>query len=249
VRAPLVLFLNPDTELLDGALEEVVRCVRQRREVGAAGCKMLEPNGTVQELGLQWSMSPWTALLELLLVTERSRHYLRSLLPVADAHRSGYVNKLYGGFMLVRREALDQAGWFDERYFMYAEDADLSRTLATLRWKLYYCADAAIVHVGGGVTVGAPSTFSHLMKQESINKLIAKYQGSTAAVLHRAVVALGGTMRLIPATAGRLLSLTRADTTATARWRASCIKQQQVVLWAIGLRKASVPVSRSAKAA
>ena len=244
VDTPLVLFLNPDTELMPGALDRAIQCLEQRPDVGALGCRMLEPDGTVQELGLQWSMTPWTALLELLFVSHRSWRYLRRWLPIADPYRSGYVRKLYGGFLLVRKEILDGAGWFDERYFMYAEDADLSRTIRGLGSNLYYCAESVIVHVGGGVTTGAPSTFSYLMKQESINQLIRKYQGPTAAVLHRVVVCAGGLLRLGVALMGRLISLA-GNGMSTRRWRAACVKQQQLVLWSIGMSKAMVPASRA----
>lgn len=246
VDTPLVLFLNPDTELMDGALDQAVDCLHQHSDVGALGCKMLEPDGTVQELGFQWSTTPLTALIELLLVTERSRHYLRRWLPTVDPNRSSYVKKLYGGFLLVRRDTLDAADWFDERYFMYAEDGDLSRTIRALGWKLYYCAEAVIVHVGGGVTTGAPSAFSYLMQQESINKLIGKYQGSGAAALHRVAVLVGAFVRLGGVLLGRLISMLSNTESSHARWKASCQKHQQLILWSLGLRKAAVPVSRSA---
>jgi GT2 family glycosyltransferase len=245
VDTPLVLFLNPDTELLPGTVDSVVQCLREHPEVGALGCRMLEPGGKVQELGLQWSVTPWTVLAELLFVTERSRRILGGWLPIIDPARSGYVDKLYGGFLLVRKDVLDAAGWFDERYFMYAEDADLSRTIGRLGWKLYYCAEAAIVHVGGGVTEGAPSTFSSLMMQESVNKMIAKYQGAGAAAWHRVAVGVGGGLRLAAVLLGRLWSMARADPPSAARWKASSLKQQQLVLWALGLRNAAVPASRS----
>jgi GT2 family glycosyltransferase len=243
VRTSLVLFLNPDTELLEGAVERSVACLREHPDVGALGCRMMEPDGTVQELGLQWDVTPWTALIELLFVTSSSRRYLQRWLPVADARRSGRVAKLYGGFLMVRTSVLDAAGWFDERYFMYAEDADLSRTVRRLGWQLYYCADAAIVHVGGGVTAAAPSSFTQLMQLESINKRIAKYQGSAAAALHRLVVAVGGTVRMAVLIASRVIPRSR-DARAATRWNTSFVKQQQLVLWSIGRRRATVPVLR-----
>ena len=166
-------------------------------------------------------------------------------LPTVDPERSSHLNKLYGGFMMVRKEILDAAGWFDERYFMYAEDADLSRTILGLGWKLYYCSEAAIVHVSGGVTVDAPSSFSVLMKQESVNKLIEKYQGRRAAVLHRIAVFVGGLLRLIAVLPGRLIVMLRRDESSAALMKASCFKQQQLLLWSLGLRKPSVPLSPS----
>jgi hypothetical protein len=248
VDTPVVLFLNPDTELMEGTLERAARCLQERPDVGAVGCRMLDAHGRVQELGLQWPTTPATALFELLFVSERSRRLLRRWLPLVDPMRSGFVRKLYGGFLMARREVLDGAGWFDERYFMYAEDADLSRTILALGLKLYYCSEAVIMHAGGGTTAHAPSAFSVLMKQESIRQMIEKYQGSRAAARYRAVVCCGALVRLA---AGRLASLAaalKADRAAASRWQASCFKQRQLVLWSRGLKKAAVPTARPADA-
>ena len=245
-RGSVVLFLNPDTEVKEGALDEALHCLNQHPDVGALGCRMLYPDGRVQELGVQWHLTPSTVLLESLLLTSRTWRYFRRWLPTVDPYRSSYVRKLYGGFMMVRKDVLDAAGWFDERYFMYAEDADLCRTIQARGWKLYYCSEAAIVHVAGGVTVSAPSTFSVLMKQESVNKLIEKYQGRRAAVLHRMAVFVTGLVRLIAVLLGRVLTMFGADERSAASWKSSCVKQQQLLLWSLGLRKATVPVSPSA---
>ena len=81
IKTGNVLFLNPDTEVMEGALQRALRCLEEHPDVGAVGCKMLTPEGEVQQLGLQWRLTPWTVLLELLFITERSRRHLRSWLP------------------------------------------------------------------------------------------------------------------------------------------------------------------------
>lgn len=247
VKTSMVLFLNPDAELLEGSLDRAVCCLAEHPDAAALGCRMIHADGSTQALGLQWPLTPWTVLVEFLLAGDRVRHRLRRWLPTADPHRSGYVRKLYGGFLLVRKDILDAAGWFDERYFMYAEDADLSRTILGLGWKLYYYSESVVVHSGGGLTADAPATFSCLMMQESINKLIHKYQGSVAAYLHRFVVLAGGLLRLGAVLLARLMTSWRSDETSRAGWRAAWVKHQQLVLWSLGLRKAAVPVSPSTK--
>ncbi len=242
-NTPLVLFLNPDTELREDTLERTIRCFDGLPDVGAVGCRTLYPDGTLQELGLQWTTTVWTELFELLFITGGSRKYFRRWLPTIDPYNSAYVQKLYGAFLMVRRDVLEAAGWFDERYFMFVEDVDLSRTILSLGWKLYYCSEAAMFHLGGGATAGAPNSFSVLMKEESVHKLIEKYQGSTAAALHRAVVLFGGLLRLSAVLLVRSVSMLRTNGTSGTRWKASCVKQQQLVLWSLGLRKATVPLS------
>ena len=235
----VVLFLNPDTELREDALHRAMECLARHPDVGALGCRMVYPDGQVQELGLQWNASPLTVLAELLMAGERSRRLLRRWLPMIEPDRSTVVHKIYGGFLMVRRQVLDAAGWFDDRYFMYAEDADLSRTILALGWNLFYCAEAEIVHVTGGTTARTTGAFSTLMKMESVNKLIAKYQGRRGAVLHRLAVLVGGLVRL---GAGILAGLLQSrEDSGRLRLEAASVRHKHMVLWSLGLRKPAVP--------
>jgi GT2 family glycosyltransferase len=182
--------------------------------------------------------------------TRGARRRLRRWLPGIDPLKSTTIRKLYGGFVLARREALDRAGWFDDRYFMYAEDVDLSRTLTDLGWKLYYCADAEIIHVSGGTSSQAPSGFSVLMKNQSINLLLEKYQGRTGALLHRAAVALGAAARLLVLLLLWPVHRVRGGKTgaSAAGHGGSTFKHRMNLLWALGLRKPVVATKRPATA-
>jgi GT2 family glycosyltransferase len=234
--SPLVLFLNPDTELKPDTLERAVRCLEEHPEVGALGCKMLYPDGTVQQQGIQWHLTPWRAFVELLLVTGNNRARWRGWLPTLDAGQSSHVCKLYGGFMLVRREVLDRAGWFDDRYFMYAEDADLSRTIESMGWKLYYSAEAEVIHVAGGTSEKAPSGFPVLMKHESIGKLMCKYHGATGSALYRLATLAGACFRLA-ALAVLQASMLFRRSAPRRNLSGSFFRQRMQLLWALGLKK------------
>lgn len=209
VDTPLVLFLNPDTELFPDTLEKAVASLLSRPRVGMLGCQMRYPDGTIQELGLQWFPTPGRVFLELVAPGLLRRGPFSRWVPRHDPRRSGPVEKLYGGFLLIRKPVLDAAGWFDERYFMYAEDVDLSRTVRALGWELYYDADCSIIHACGAASQKAPGGFSVLMKQRSVNQLIEKYQGPGAARRHRRTVALAAGIRLavlwLPRTVGQWL--------------------------------------------
>jgi N-acetylglucosaminyl-diphospho-decaprenol L-rhamnosyltransferase len=236
VDTPLVLFLNPDTELETDSLECAVRCLNENPKVAVVGCKMLYPSGEVQEQGLQWFPTPWTIFLEFLLDTRLTRHWL----PTMDPNRSGEVRKLYGGFLLGRKEVIDEAGWFDDRYFMYVEDVDLCRTVAALGWKLYYCAESRIMHVAGGTSAKAPSGFSILMKARSLDQYMRKYYGWPGAFFFRLVVFSGSTIRLL---ALLILRLIPGAVKASRRpqWSASVFKQKLSIQWVFGFKKAAVP--------
>lgn len=223
VDTPYVLILNPDTELQPDTLETTVRFLERHPDIGLLGCKMVDPDGTVQEQGIQWFPNPLTIFIELSLGKFLWHPWCRRWLPILNPHISQEARKLYGGFLLSRREVLDEAGWFDPRYFMYAEDADLSRTVRRLGWKLYYLAEAEIVHTCGGTSEQAPAGFSILMKQHSLNQLIRKYQGPWSAALHRVMVAVAALGRLggqVPFALARAVGLFRTGDRHQA-WRKS----------------------------
>ncbi len=239
VETPLVLFLNPDTELFPDTLEKAVRSLVSRPHVGLLGCQMRYPDGAVQELGLQWFPTPGRVFWELSIPGLLRRKPLARWVPQQDPVRSGSVQKLYGGFLLARKAVLDAAGWFDERYFMYAEDVDLSRTVRDLGWDLYYEAECAVIHACGAASEKAPGGFSILMKQRSINRLIEKYQGPRAARRLRRAVCLASGLRLLGLWLLRKLS---AVTGAESRpldhaWQRSVLLWQ----WACRGREAEVP--------
>jgi len=203
VDTPLVLFLNPDTELFPDTLEKAVRSLLARPRVGMLGCQMRYPDGTVQQLGLQWFPTPGRAFWELL-VPDLLRRWFSPWL-CHDPCKSGPVRKLYGGFLLARRDVLDAVGWFDERYFMYAEDVDLSQSVRRAGWELYYDAGCAIVHACGGASQRAPSGFSVLMKQRSVEQLIEKHQGRSAARRYRLLVGTAAGLRWLGLTLAAIL--------------------------------------------
>jgi GT2 family glycosyltransferase len=235
---PLVLFLNPDTELKPDTLERMVDLMKKRPEVGAAGCLMRYPDGTVQEQGLQWYPTPVTVFLELLLANRMCRSLFRRWLPRIDPLKSTYLRKLYGGFVMARKEVLDQAGWFDDRYFMYAEDVDLSRTLTALGWRLYYFSEAEAIHVCGGSSAKAPSGFAVLMKNESVAKYMNKYYGGLGEAIYRlAILSAAGISFLLRLPSCIVSAAFGGDRNG---WSKLVSKDMLLLLWALGARKAKV---------
>jgi GT2 family glycosyltransferase len=196
VDSGYVLFLNPDTVLQENALTRMVDFMEAHQDVGAMGCRMVFPDGEVADQNLQWFPTPLTEFVSLAFLTYGVVRRLEGILPWNDPLKSGFVQKLYGGCLMVRTAVLENVGWFDDRFFMYAEDVDLSRRIREAGWKLYYLSEAEIMHAAGGTTKVAGREFAVLMACESMGKLIAKYQGSAAAVLYRGAVTMASTFRL-----------------------------------------------------
>jgi GT2 family glycosyltransferase len=235
-----VLFLNPDTELRDGALTRMVDFLESHPDTGAVGCKMIFPDGETADQNLQWFPTPVTEFLRHAILTDGLVRSLAGILPWNDPAKSGYVSKLYGGCLMIRTSVLEKVGWFDERFFMYAEDVDLSRRIREAGWQLYYLTDAEIMHVAGGTTEKAGSGFSVLMGCESMMQLIGKYQGRISAAAYRVAVFGASVIRLCLLSplwiASPALSESRKASCREAR--ANCRLR---ILWALRLRSVSIP--------
>lgn len=211
-----VLFLNPDTIMLKGTTEKMLKFMQDNQHVGALGCKMKSPpdshfpDAEAHDLGLQWYPSLLTELFSVLFLTYKTIQVFKKFLPYQAPSKSGYVVKLFGGCLMVRKKVLESVGSFDERFFMYVEDADLSRRIVNAGWKLYYMSEAEIIHIVGKASEKAGSSFSFIMKCESVYKYMDKYYGTRGRILYRWIILGGALIRLAGLTIIRtILFITR----------------------------------------
>jgi len=148
--AELVVLLNNDTEILNPLwLDKLVAIINHRPEVGAVACKMVSTNEpslleSVGTMGVRF----WRGFADIGWGERDVGQYSVSFEPF------GFC----GGAALVRRDAFLKAGEFDEKFFVYAEDVDLSWRLRLLGWKIGYCPDAVVAHVRGASAWGAMLT-------------------------------------------------------------------------------------------
>ncbi len=236
VQSPLVLFLNPDTEILADALQRMVQFMHGRPDVGALGCKIRNVSGTIQRLGLQWFPTPWTEFLKFIAVSEQTLSRLPRFFPSHDPEASGEVHKLFGACLLTRRAVLEKVGGFDERFFMYCEDVDFCYRVAAAGWKLFYLSDAEILHLGGGASSAAPGTFSVLMTCESFSQFMRKHHGKIGSAAYRLAAFAGAQFRLM---ALGVMSATRfaSKTAQNHSLRPSIRKYLTITRWALGLAR------------
>jgi GT2 family glycosyltransferase len=150
--APLVLIMNPDCRLVAGAVATLRSVLDARPDCAIVGPRILNPDGSVQgsaggDPDMLTGLFGRTALLGRLV----------PFLPVAkrnvvaeEAIRSGeqsvVVDWLSGACMLARRTALEEVGGFDERFFLYWEDADLCRRLRLRGQTVRYVPPATAIH-------------------------------------------------------------------------------------------------------
>ncbi len=154
-RGEFILFLNPDTLVSGDALEESLAFFETQPAAGAVGVKMLDGSGLYLRESKRGFPTPWVSFCKMSGLTRIfphsalfSRYYLGNL----NQHSLHEVEALAGAFMMVRKKVLDKTGGFDERFFMYAEDIDLSYRIRQAGYYNYYLPDAPIIHFKGEST-------------------------------------------------------------------------------------------------
>jgi len=157
-----VLLLNPDTEVLDGALLQMTSFADTHPDVGMVGPQLLNPDGTIQSsrrrfptLATAFVESTWLQLTVMSLesgglsrlLTTPLRHLLGRYY-VADRSASAIqdVDWITGAAMFSRREAIKDVGSMDEAYFMYSEELDWCRRFREAGWRIVYLPEAQIIH-------------------------------------------------------------------------------------------------------
>lgn len=146
--ARYVLFLNPDTEILDGTFEELVERMDASPEIGLAGVRQLTPAGDVFPTIRRFP----NALRALGEALGSERYPVRgSWLGERELDPAAYEREVAcdwtsGSFMIARREALDGAGILDERFFIYSEETDLCLRIKNAGWDVVHLPLMTIVH-------------------------------------------------------------------------------------------------------
>ena len=143
-----VYILNEDTTSEPGSLDRMVDYLEAHPRVAALGPRVVYPDGRHQPSAWRFPTPRAAAIGALTLgragvVQSEGRHIRK-------------VDWAMGCALLVRRDALDDVGLFDERFFVYAEETDLCRRLAAAGWETHYFPDVSLVHHVSQFTAGVP---------------------------------------------------------------------------------------------
>lgn len=147
--ARYVLLLNPDTILPPSALQQMLAFMDAHPEAGAAGPRLVLPDGQLDRACRRSFPTPEIAcyrLTGLSFLFPRSRRFGRYNLSYLDPAETTEVDSVVGAFMMVRGKAVEQAGLLDESFFMYGEDLDWAYRIKQAGWKIYYNADVTVLH-------------------------------------------------------------------------------------------------------
>jgi N-acetylglucosaminyl-diphospho-decaprenol L-rhamnosyltransferase len=151
-EAPLILLMNPDCRLVPGALAALRSALGRETSCAVAGPRILDPDGGVQGsargdpdllTGLFGRTGALRALIPFLPVARRN---VVAEEAVRSPAQSVVVDWVSGACVLIRRDAFLDAGGFDERFFLYWEDADLCRRLRGRGYHVRYVPGATAIH-------------------------------------------------------------------------------------------------------
>jgi len=187
-----VLFLNPDTILPEDCFEAAIRFFEKHPEAGALGSKMLDGSGDFLKESKRAFPSPLTSLYKLFGLSKlfpQSAHFSRYHLGHLDENKNNEVDVLAGAYMMIRKEVLDEVGGFDERFFMYGEDVDLSYRIQKSGRKNYYFAGSPIIHFKGESTRKGSMNYVRMF-YSAMSLFVRKHYGGRQAGLFNSLIHL-----------------------------------------------------------
>jgi N-acetylglucosaminyl-diphospho-decaprenol L-rhamnosyltransferase len=189
-----ILLLNPDTVVLPGALERLVKFMDETPDAGGAGSRLLNPDRT-----LQVSCYPRPTLF---------REFWRMFHLDAIHHLGTYpmrqwsletnqeVDVLMGACLILRCETFTQVGYLDEDYFIYSEEVDLCYRVQQAGWRLYWVPQAQVIHYGGQSTqLVAQEMFLRLYQGKVL--YFRKHYGGLAAQIYKLILYAASLWRLV----------------------------------------------------
>ena len=150
-----ILFLNPDTILSGSCLVESISFFETHPDAGAIGVRMLDIRNRFLKESKRGLPTPATSFYKLFGLaamfpgSKTFSKYYEGHLPEKE---NTPVEVLSGAFMMVRRETFEKVNGFDEQFFMYAEDIDLSIRIMQAGYKNYYLGTISVTHLKGGST-------------------------------------------------------------------------------------------------
>lgn len=150
-----ILFLNPDTIIPEDCFEKCIDFLETTQPIGGLGIRMIDGSGNFLKESKRAFPSPIISLYKLLGLSSlfpRSKNFAQYNLGHLSEHENHEVDVLAGAFMILPKKVLDEIGGFDETFFMYGEDVDLSFRIQKAGYKNYYFSESTIIHFKGEST-------------------------------------------------------------------------------------------------
>jgi GT2 family glycosyltransferase len=146
--------LNDDTKVLPNSLQTLMAFMDAHAEAGACGPKLLNRDGTLQRTANHFPTLLF-GIFEALSINRlfpNNPVWRKHIYADWDRSTTRAVDAVSGAALLVRRGAMNDAGMLDPNFFLYSEEVDWCLRIHQHGWKIFYIADARVIHFGGAST-------------------------------------------------------------------------------------------------
>jgi GT2 family glycosyltransferase len=202
-----ILFLNPDTIVPEDCFEKCISFLQSKNDLAALGIKMMDGSGKFLKESKRAFPSPITSLFKLSGLTKlfpKSKIFSKYHLGFLDENMTHEVAVLAGAFMMVPKKIINSTGGFDENFFMYGEDIDLSYRIQKRGYKNYYFADSSIIHFKGESTKKGSLNYVKMF-YKAMSVFVKKHYGGTKAGVFNFLIQIAIFLRACLAATGRFL--------------------------------------------
>ena len=201
-----LLLINPDAVVSEDTFDKMICFFKKNPDAGLAGCKILNPDGTLQLACRRSFPGPWTSFCKVTGLSNLfpgSKLFARYNLTYLDIDQTYEVDAISGSFMMMRREVYEKVGGFDEHFFMYGEDLDLSYRIKQAGYKVFYVHTTQIIHYKGESTRRSSLDETKVF-YEAMHLFVKKHFSSSfiievilrAAIVVRSILAFLGKRKL-----------------------------------------------------
>ena len=195
-KGEFVLFLNPDTILPEKIFTDCVSFFQSNPSTGAVGVRMIDGQGMFLPESKRGFPTAWRSLAKLSGLSSlfpSSKSFAGYNLGHLDQRGIFKVDALAGAFLMARRNILNNLGGFDEQFFMYAEDIDLSKRMRDAGYENYYLGNLTILHFKGESTKRDRKYVELFYK--AMNQYVEKHYKSAGSKLTVSLMNMGIRMR------------------------------------------------------
>ena len=150
-----ILYLNPDTIVPEDCIEKCIAYMDANEKVGALGCRLIDGKGVFlpeSKRGFPTAQAAFFKISGLSSIFKKSTFFNQYHLGFLSEHETNEVDVLVGCFMFCRKTVIDLVGSFDEEYFMYGEDIDLSYKIKQAGFSNVYFPETTVIHYKGEST-------------------------------------------------------------------------------------------------
>lgn len=153
-RGKYILFINPDTFVGEETIKDCLTFMLKTPECGCLGVRMLNADGSFAPESRRGTPTPWVSfckITRLSVLFPKNKHFGRYYMQHLPIDKTSQIEIVSGAYMMISREVIEKIGLFDEDYFMYCEDTDLSYRMLLAGFHNYYL-PSPILHYKGEST-------------------------------------------------------------------------------------------------